>query len=580
MDGKKMKKIPYGMGNFADIILDNYYYVDKTRFIAEVEQSARFFFFIRPRRFGKSLFLSMLENYYDMNRREKFDALFGDLWIGQHPTEQRNSYAVMRLDFSCVSSNLDECEESFNINCYTAISNFCALYKSLLPSDILENMIVNGNAAANMNELFSKCALNGINVYLLIDEYDNFTNKVLSDVSALRKYEIITHQDGFYRTFFAALKSATSSCLKKIFITGVSPVTLDDLTSGFNINFNYTSYAAFNEMMGFTEKEVRTILDYYRQFHPFNHTTDELIDTIKPWYDNYCFSKKSLGRETLYNSDMVFYFVNAYIGNECQIPSDMLDANIRIDYKKLMMLVRKDHDLQTSVIQEIVKEGRITSELNDNFPAKNITDRINFVSLLYYFGLLTVDGTFLNKLIFKIPNQVVREQMFDYLVRTYDEVDLCLDYYKKDELGVDMALNGNWRPYFQSIAEAIMNYSSQRDKIKGEYYVHGFTFAMTLQNPLYLPVSENDTAAGYSDVYLQPRLSNYPELQHSYIVEFKYVKSSEPDSEVEAKRAAAIEQINNYARSPQVLETIGHTTLHKIVQVYKGFELKVLEEIE
>lgn len=157
-------------------------------------------------------------------------------------------------------------------------------------------------------------------------------------------------------------------------------------------------------MMGFTEKEVRSILDYYRQFHPFNHTTDELIDTIKPWYDNYCFSKKSLGRETLYNSDMVFYFVNAYIGNECQIPSDMLDTNIRIDYKKLMMLVRKDHDLQTSVIQEIVKEGRITSELNDNFPAKNITDRINFVSLLYYFGLLTVDGTFLNKLIFKIPN--------------------------------------------------------------------------------------------------------------------------------------------------------------------------------
>ena len=154
------------------------------------------------------------------------------------------------------------------------------------------------------------------------------------------------------------------------------------------------------------------------------------------------------------------------------------------------------------------------------------------------------------------------------------------NYYKKDELGVDMALNGNWRPYFQAIAEAIMSYSSQRDKIKGEYYVHGFTFAMTLQNPLYLPVSENDTATGYSDVYLQPRLVNYPELQHSYIVEFKYVKSSEPDSEVEAKRAAAIEQINNYAQTPQVRETIGHTTLHKIVQVYKGFELKVLEEIE
>lgn len=575
-----MKKIPYGKCNFEDIRLQNMYYVDKSQFIREVEDSSDFFFFIRPRRFGKSLFLSMLENYYDMNRREKFDALFGDLWIGQHPTEQRNSYAVMRLDFSKVSSNLDECEESFNAICYLAYQAFCDYYQNLLPEGSLNMLSKDANAVLNFETIVNLCNKQGVSLYLLIDEYDNFTNKVLSDVSALCKYESITHQDGFYRTFFAALKSATSSCLKKIFITGVSPVTLDDLTSGFNINFNYTSYAAFNEMMGFTEKEVRAILDYYRQFHPFNHTTDELIDTIKPWYDNYCFSKKSLGRENLYNSDMVFYFVNAYIGNECQIPSDMLDTNIRIDYKKLMMLVRKDHDLQTSVIQEIVKEGRITSELNDNFPAKNITDRINFVSLLYYFGLLTVDGTFLNKLIFKIPNQVVREQMFDYLVRTYDEVDLRLDYYKKDELGVDMALNGNWRPYFQAIAEAIMNYSSQRDKIKGEYYVHGFTFAMTLQNPLYLPVSENDTAAGYSDVYLQPRLDNFPELQHSYIVEFKYVKSSEPDSEVEAKRAAAIEQINNYAQTPQVLETIGHTTLHKIVQVYKGFELKVLEEIE
>lgn len=575
-----MKKIPYGKCNFEDIRLQNMYYVDKSRYIREVEDSSDFFFFIRPRRFGKSLFLSMLENYYDKNRREKFDALFGDLWIGQHPTEQRNSYAVMRLDFSKVSSNLDECEESFNAICYLAYQAFCDYYQNLLPEGSLNMLSKDASAVLNFETIVNLCNKQGVSLYLLIDEYDNFTNKVLSDVSALCKYESITHQNGFYRTFFAALKSATSSCLKKIFITGVSPVTLDDLTSGFNINFNYTSYVAFNEMMGFTEKEVRAILDYYRQFHPFNHTTDELIDTIKPWYDNYCFSKKSLGRETLYNSDMVFYFVNAYIGNECQIPSDMLDANIRIDYKKLMMLVRKDHDLQTSVIQEIVKEGRITSELNDNFPAKNITDRINFVSLLYYFGLLTVDGTFLNKLIFKIPNQVVREQMFDYLVRTYDEVDLRLDYYKKDELGVDMALNGNWRPYFQAIAEAIMNYSSQRDKIKGEYYVHGFTFAMTLQNPLYLPVSENDTAAGYSDVYLQPRLDNFPELQHSYIVEFKYVKSSEPDSEVEAKRAAAIEQINNYAQTPQVLETIGHTTLHKIVQVYKGFELKVLEEIE
>jgi hypothetical protein len=175
---------------------------------------------------------------------------------------------------------------------------------------------------------------------------------------------------------------------------------------------------------------------------------------------------------------------------------------------------------------------------------------------------------------------VVREQMYDFMLESYRNEDLQLRDCDVEEMCIDMALNGNWRPFFIKIADTIRNYSSNRDKQKGESYVHGFTFASVLRNNYYLPISENDNAAGYSDVYLQPRLGNYPELQHSYIVEFKYVKSSEPDSEVEAKRAAAIEQINNYAQTPQVLETIGHTTLHKIVQVYKGFELKVLEEIE
>ncbi len=580
MDGKKMKKIPYGKCNFEDIRLQNMYYVDKSRYIRDVEDSSDFFSFIRPRRFGKSLFLSMLENYYDMNRREKFDTLFGDLWIGQHPTEQRNSFAVMRLDFSKVSSNLDECEESFNAICYFAYQAFCDYYQNLLPEGSLNMLSKDASAVLNFETIVNLCNKQGVRLYLLIDEYDNFTNKVLSDVSALCKYESITHQDGFYRTFFAALKSATSSCLKKIFITGVSPVTLDDLTSGFNINFNYTSYAAFNEMMGFTEKEVRAILDYYRQFHPFNHTTDELIDTIKPWYDNYCFSRDSLNGETMFNSDMVFYFVNAYLGRRCLIPSDMFDTNIRIDYKKLMMLVRKDRDIQTSVIQEIVNNGKVYALLNESFPAKNVSDRNNFISLLYYFGMLTITGQRLRQLEFSVPNQVVREQMYDFMLESYRNEDLQLRDCDVEEMCIDMALNGNWRPFFIKIADTIRNYSSNRDKQKGESYVHGFTFASVLRNNYYLPISENDNAAGYSDVYLQPRLGNYPELQHSYIVEFKYVKSSEPDSEVEAKRAAAIEQINNYAQTPQVLETIGHTTLHKIVQVYKGFELKVLEEIE
>ena len=575
------KLLPYGMMNFADIRLDNYYYVDKTSFIPVIEQSDRFFFFIRPRRFGKSLTLNMLQHYYDVRTRDKFDALFGDLYIGKHPTRDRNSYLVLYLNFSGISGELHNYRQGLDAHCNTSFDYFCDIYAEYLPKGIKEVLNEKAGAVEQLDYLYHQCELAGQQIYLFIDEYDHFTNAILSDAESIHRYTEETHKEGYLRAFFNRVKAGTYSSIKRCFITGVSPVTMDDLTSGFNIGTNYSLTPKFNAMMGFTEDEVREMLTYYSTKAPFHHTVDELIELMKPWYDNYCFAQECYDQPTLYNSNMVLYFVKNYIDNNGKAPRNMIESNIRIDYEKLRMLIRKDKEFahDASIIQTLVSQGYITGELKDGFPAANIVDSDNFVSLLYYFGMLTVSGTFEGKTKLIIPNQVVREQLYTYLLNTYNEADLSFSNHEKDELSSALAYRGAWQSYFDYIADCLKRYASQRDKQKGESFVHGFTLAMTAQNRFYRPISEADTQSGYVDIFLSPMLEIYPDISHSYIIELKYAKYKDPESRVEELRAEAIAQANRYADTDRVKNAIGTTQLHKIVVVYKGMEMRVCEEV-
>ena len=575
------KLLPYGMMNFADIRLDNYYYVDKTSFIPVIEQSDRFFFFIRPRRFGKSLTLNMLQHYYDVRTRDKFDALFGDLYIGKHPTRDRNSYLVLYLNFSGISGELHNYRQGLDAHCNTSFDYFCDIYAEYLPKGIKEVLNEKAGAVEQLDYLYHQCELAGQQIYLFIDEYDHFTNAILSDAESIHRYTEETHKEGYLRAFFNRVKAGTYSSIKRCFITGVSPVTMDDLTSGFNIGTNYSLTPKFNAMMGFTEDEVREMLTYYSTKAPFHHTVDELIELMKPWYDNYCFAQECYDQPTLYNSNMVLYFVKNYIDNNGKAPRNMIESNIRIDYEKLRMLIRKDKEFahDASIIQTLVSQGYITGELKDGFPAANIVDSDNFVSLLYYFGMLTVSGTFEGKTKLIIPNQVVREQLYTYLLNTYNEADLSFSNHEKDELSSALAYRGAWQSYFDYIADCLKRYASQRDKQKGESFVHGFTLAMTAQNRFYRPISEADTQSGYVDIFLSPMLEIYPDMSHSYIIELKYAKYKDPESRVEELRAEAIAQANRYADTDRVKNAIVTTQLHKIVVVYKGMEMRVCEEV-
>ena len=416
------KQIPYGLTDFERIRTANYYYVDKTRYIAEVERNASFFFLIRPRRFGKSLFLNVLRWYYDVNRKDSFEELFGDLYIGSHPTPEQGQYLVLDFNFAGVNPDPDELIRSFNDHCAARFREFAYYYERFFNPGFREKMESLPNADEKLTYTISEAKRLNLSIYLFIDEYDNFTNAILANMGE-KHYKALTHGTGFFRYFFNKLKEGATGDgpIKRMFITGVSPVTMDDVTSGFNIGANMTTDYRFNGIIGFSEGEVREMLAYYKSETGFEDSVDDLINLMKPWYDNYRFSTKSLD-EPMYNSDMVLYFISNYLPLR-SAPDKMIDNNIRTDYNKLRHLIRLDKRFGTnaSIIQEIVNNGETTAVIKDAFPAEDIAKPDNFKSLLYYFGLLSIKGTKRGDTLLGVPNLTVREQLYTYLIEAYRE---------------------------------------------------------------------------------------------------------------------------------------------------------------
>lgn len=575
------KRIPYGMQNFEDVIKEDCYYVDKTPFIEDIENSNMYFFFLRPRRFGKSLTISMLENYYDINKKDKFDEIFGKLYIGENPTPEHNSYLIIHLNFAIIVGDLNDYKHGMDNYCRTQFNYFVDVYSHLLPEGTKEGLNQQEDAVNQLNYLCTQSKKSGQKIYLFIDEYDHFTNQILAHKEHEQRYRIQTHGEGYLRKFFDTIKGAAGDTLARVFVTGVSPVTMDDLTSGFNIGTNYSLAPEFNEMTGFTENEVRDMLGYYSSVLPFNHSVDELIKVMKPWYDNYCFAEEEYGKTTMYNSVMVLNFLDKYIRNNYDIPKNMVESNVRIDYDKVRMLIRHDKEFahDASIIQQLVTQGFVTGKLVENFPAERINDPDNFLSLLFYFGMVTIDGDYKGVTKFIIPNEVVRDQMYTYLLDTYKENDLTYDNFNKGKLESQLAYDGNYKAYFEFIADSLKRYSSQRDKQKGEAFVHGFTLAMTSQNQFYRPISELDNDGGYADIFLSPLCDIYKDMVDSYIIEQKYCKTNTADEQLQVLFKEASAQICRYANSDIVKESVKITKLHKLVVIYRGAEMVMCEEV-
>lgn len=574
-----IKKIPYGLTDFERIIRENYYYVDKTQYIAKIEEQASYFFIVRPRRFGKSLFLNMLGQYYDINKKDKFEEIFGGLYIGKHPTPNRNKYMVLTLNFSSIASGMESLEETFNTYCKIVMSGFADRYVHLLGKEAIENIRELSTGSAILGSLCQSAQNKGQKIYLILDEYDNFANNILVDYGNER-YRSITHGSGFFRGFLKVVKDYSSSVIERIFLTGVSPVTMDDLTSGFNIADNYSSSPSFNNMIGFNEQEVRELIDYYKSYRELPHTTDELIAIMKPWYDNYCFATKALKEPSMYNSDMVLFFMNHYMLNK-DVPDTMLDANIRTDYNKLRHLIHIDKTFgeNASIVQEIIEKGSTTGFIADSFPAEDIIKPENFKSLLYYYGMLTISGMEMGDPILGVPNWAVREQLYGYMADIYkDSADLYLETNKLLDRMKRMAYKGEWENYFNYIAERLDSQSCIRDFIEGEAYVKTFILAYLGLTHYYIARPEYESNKGFADIFLQPRLLQLPDMVYSYCIEVKYVKRDASEAEIEKLLTDAKAQLKQYAASEWIAHDKGTTELKNIALVFQGWKLVRVEE--
>lgn len=574
------KLIPYGMTDFPAIIRNNYYYVDKTEYIRQIEQTARFFFFVRPRRFGKSLFLNMLECYYDCKTEKQFDELFGNLYVGKHPTPDRNKYLVLKMSFSSIVSDPEKMEASFNSNCDMIFTDFCLKYADLLPPGTLEMVQQKEVASEKLTAVCLSLRRQGLKMYLILDEYDNFANNVLVNYGNTR-YRSLTHGDGFLRNFLKTVKDYTDRVVERMYITGVSPVTMDDLTSGFNIASNQSTNPVFNNMIGFTEAEVRELLEYYRQQGKIIHPVDELISMMKPWYDNYCFSGRSLKELPMYNSDMVLYFVNSYLSTQLP-PENMLDTNCRTDYNKLrhLILIDKNFGKNASIIQEIITQGETVGRIKESFPAVEIAQTDNFKSLLFYYGMLTIAGTRGPMLQLTIPNQVVREQLYGYLADAYRTAGhMNLDVDELNQLMYGMAYSREWESYFQYIATRLKEQSSIREFMEGEAHVKGFLLSYMGMNSYYITMPEYEINKGFSDFYLIPNLPQLPDMPYSYAIEVKYCPRDAKDAEVEKLLEDAGMQLAQYVACPKVQEKKGTTEIIAIALVFRGWDLVKFKQI-
>jgi hypothetical protein len=571
-----IKRIPYGVADYRRMRADNSYYVDKTHFIPLLEAAPYYLFCVRPRRFGKSLWLSVLQHYYDLNLQDEFEQLFGGTFIGVNPSAERNSYLLMFVNFAGVNPDLRYVEDSFERNGQAVVDDFLIRYTRFFDAEKRKEILAQPRFADQLRQIFFHAQRARQKVYLLIDEYDNFANTILT-TAGQTAYHSLTHGGGFFRYFFNFLKSATAgqtAGLARLFITGVSPVTMDDVSSGFNIGSNISQNAAFNEMIGFSELEVQALLAYYAAADALRLNLADTLALLRSWYGNYRFSEEATAQ--LFNSDMVLYFVKEAWGRTA-LPKNLIDQNIRIDYEKLRHLIAVDKQLNGnfSQLQSIIETGEVVSEVVTSFPLERLRQPENFVSLLCYFGLLSFAGEKTGRPLLRIPNLTVRDLMYGYIRAGLQDVDIFrIDLWRLANLLNDMAYRGEWQAVFDFLTSEIQQQSSIRDYLNGEKVIQGFLLAYLNVTHFFLIWPEHEMGGGFVDLYLEPFLARYPDMGYGYLLELKYLaRGEDSDARLQEKITQAAGQLQRYAHDERVRKVAGHVTMKYLILVYRGWEL-------
>lgn len=591
---EKMKQIMYGVTDFALIRAENGYFVDRTALIRELERT-RYALFLRPRRFGKSLLCSILQCYYDVDYAARFDEFFGGLDIGRDPTDERGKYLVLNFNFSGVEKRLDRVQESFDFYCSERLDVFAEHHAARLPPAASEAILAARTCHAKLGALAMRLAGSGLKLYVIIDEYDNFTNTILAE--SRENYETLCHGDGFFKQFFNELKLATTGTdapVTRLFVTGVTPVTMDDVTSGFNIAANVSMDPAFAAFAGFTHGDIREMLAYYRANAGFAFDENAVFETMRRWYDGYRFSPETGadGREPpcVANPTLVLYYMQYFLQNHKPQPM-LVDRNLRTDYMKIRHVITEGRKVNGNYhrLEDVIAHLGATAMLKDSFQARELGEPDSFISFLFYNGLVTVSGERLGRTRLAIPNLTVGEFMHDFVPHAYADVyGIDARLYDVADGMADFAETGDWRKAIGSACAVVSRYWKVRDAAEGERVVQtALCSLLYVGHGPYIVRHEQESSGGFVDIAFEPQLARWPQIGHAAIVELKYLKASDDATsaalaKLKADAAAQLERYaadHDLARAWNLREAGGTVTLHRIAVVFHGGDVALCEEI-
>jgi hypothetical protein len=552
------KKLPYGQSNFADLIESNYAYVDKTRYMEMLEnENNRYQFFIRPRRFGKSLFLSVLENYYDLNRKDKFETLFKELYIGKNPTPEQGKYAVIQFDFSGLDTDSHEgFRTSFSNRVQNVVLAFLSRYKACFTNAeaVIQNMNETRPGIGAIDVAYNFAAEANIPIFAIIDEYDHFANNL---IAIGKTYKDEVKAGGIVRSFYESLKAGTKSVVRRIFITGISPMMLNDLTSGFNMSTDYSLFPKYNDMFGFTREEVEWLMNE-------TGVDKNLIKVdMEAYYNGYMFNND--GENKVYNSQMILYLFNQIllIGKQ---PQHIIDTNLQTDYERLRRLAENENNREK--LLQIIQDGGIFGNIVEKFSLEKLNSDEYFISLLFYLGMLTNGGMQRGQIWLKIPNYSIKTLYWEYAISYVQDME------KKRVSTLDlsnviakMAYDGDIKSYLDFFTENFLKRLSNRDLMSfDEKYIKVMLLSTLFISSLYLPISEDENINGYTDIYLQKHPA-IPDIKFEYVFEIKYVKTESSEAEIKTKFDEANKQIEKYKKDPRFID---REDLKFVALVFKG----------
>ena len=577
-----MLKFPYGISNYSRIIKENYFYVDRSSHIRLIEEAGDQILFLRPRRFGKSLLLSMLENYYDVAKADEFETLFGNLAIGENPTPKHNQYLIMKWDFSVIEpqDNVKGMRKSLHDHLNNQIKSFATYYQNYLSYPI---QIDQENAISSFESCLIAVQTSDYKLYLLIDEYDNFANEVMMRYGEInpKRYKALLSADTSLKTFFKTVKSAASGRgLERVFIAGVSPVLMSDITSAYNVAEDIYLEPDFNDLCGFKESEIKAILN---QIVEDPQKKQDALNMMKSFYNGYCFNERL--QELIYNPTLVLYFLK-HFQHDGQFPRRMLDSNLAMDRGKLSyvsnllngesIIFKALNETPPLALFELVNRFGVDEMLETSKDTKFI------VSLLYYLGILTLNGeTEFGELQFQIPNNVVRklyvERIFEMVLPQTSEREQVQLIAKR------FYQSGDLQPLCDFMEQRYLRVFDNRDyKTANELTIKTAFLTALFDDVFYIMDSEMPAQRRYTDLtmIIRPERRKYP--LKDFLFEFKYLKLSEVNLSGEQVKQRSIEELKNlevvkekFAEAEQQL--LSYQT--RLESKYNGLRLQLISVV-